>query len=198
MTDRPRILAFDGSLRPGSLNRRLLELAAREVEQAGATVTRLELASLDLPLYDPELEARAGFPDGAVRLKAMLAGHDGFLIASPEHNASVTAALKSALDWASRSAPGEGRFASLARRPAGLLAASPGPLGGARSLAALRAILQELEVLALPEQVVLPRAHAAFAPDGSLADERATAAVRRLARRLVEVAGLLRPAPPLG
>jgi NAD(P)H-dependent FMN reductase len=192
MTDPVRILAFAGSLRPDSLNRKLLELAAREAEQAGAAVTRLDLAELELPLYDPRLESRDGFPAGALRLKAALARHDGFLIASPEHNASVTAALKSALDWASRPAPGEGRFASLAGRPAALLAASPAALGGARSLTALRAILQELEVLALPEQVILPRAHAAFAADGELTDERAAAAVRRVARRLVTAAGLLR------
>ncbi|QQR74809.1 MAG: NAD(P)H-dependent oxidoreductase [Holophagales bacterium] len=191
-----RLLAFHGSLRRASLNGRLLELAAQEAERAGASVTRLALGELALPLYDPNLEEQEGFPSGAIQLKQAMATHDGFLVASPEHNACVTAVLKNSFDWASRALPGERRFASLAGRPAALLAASPGPLGGARSLTALRAILQELEVLAIPEQVVLPRAQAAFSPDGALLDERATAAVRRVVARLIEVATRLRATPP--
>lgn len=196
MADTIRLLAFHGSLRRDSLNGRLLEVAVREAERVGVSVTRLVLGELALPLYDPNLEEREGFPPGAIQLKQAMATHDGFLVASPEHNACVTAVLKNAFDWASRALPGERRFASLAGRPAALLAASPGPLGGARSLTALRAILQELEVLAIPEQVVLPRAQAAFSADGALLDERATAAVGRAVARLVEVALRLRATSP--
>ena len=73
--------------------------------------------------------AASGLPPGAVKFKALLAAHDGLLVASPEYNGSVTAVLKNAIDWATR---GEGN--SMAGRTAALLAASPGPRGGLRGL----------------------------------------------------------------
>ena len=69
-------------------------------EQAGAEVTLLELASLDIPLYNADLEA-LGTPPDVIRLKEILFEHPGWIICSPEYNGSYTALLKNTLDWAS-------------------------------------------------------------------------------------------------
>jgi len=72
------------------------------------------------------------------------------------------------------------------------MGASPGALGGIRSLAVLRACLAGIGVLIIPQQVAFPAAHEAFAEDGSIKDKRRLASVQAMAARLVEVAAKLR------
>jgi chromate reductase len=81
-------------------------------------------------------------------------------------------------------APYRGKVAAMA-------GASPGALGGLRSLTQLRAILQTLNVLVLSEQFALGRAHEAFNADGGLKDAKHQAAMGALAQRLVEVCASL-------
>lgn len=158
-----RLLALSGSMRPGSFNQRLVDLAAAIAAEEGAAVTPLNLADFGLPLFaaDP---ASGEFPAKAAELKALFAAHDGFLIASPEHNGSVSAALKNAIDWASRPTSGEHPVALTAFRGkiAGLMSASPGPFGGLRGLLQLRQILSTVQVLVATEQVCVPFADRAF------------------------------------
>jgi chromate reductase, NAD(P)H dehydrogenase (quinone) len=92
----PKILVMAGSLRAGSHNGRLAALVAKELTLAEADVTRISLADYPLPLLDPDLLATAGPPENAVKLKHMLAAHQGVFIASPEYTASVTPLLKTA------------------------------------------------------------------------------------------------------
>src|SRR6478735_6102428 len=98
----PKIVAFAGSLRTASYNKKLIAIAAEAARAAGAEVTLVDLRDLALPLFDQDIEDATGLPDGAKKFKALLRESDGFLIASPEYNSSVTAALKNAIDWASR------------------------------------------------------------------------------------------------
>ena len=122
-----RILALSGSSRRGSLNQKLLDQAALGAHVAGAEVTSIRLSDFDLPIYDGDREAEHGLPKGAQELKALLAGHQGLLIATPEHNGGYTALLKNALDWMSR----PNGFAS--GKVAASISASPGLLGGVKS-----------------------------------------------------------------
>ena len=94
----PRILAFAGSTRVDSFNKRLVKIAASGAQAAGADVTVLDLREVPLPLYDGDLEARQGLPENAKKLRALLIGHDGLLISSPEYNSSITGVLKNAID----------------------------------------------------------------------------------------------------
>lgn len=178
----PRILALPGTLRKDGVNERLARIAAHAAREAGAEVTTVHLRDYPMPLYDGDLEAAEGLPRGAAEFQAVLRSHDGLLIASGEYNASVPAALKNAIDWASR---GDG--AGFRGKTAALLSASPGGLGGMRALVHLRAILETLGVLVLPDQFALPRAHEAFAPDGSLVDPGHAKSVRHVAGRLSQV-----------
>lgn len=189
----PKIAAFAGSLRAGSFNRKLLTLAADAARAAGAEVTIIDLRELALPLFDEDLEAASGLPEGAKKLKALLRASDGFLIASPEYNSSVTGALKNAIDWASRSeADGEPPLAAYRGKAAALFSASPGALGGLRGLVTLRSILGNIGVLVAPDQVCIGAAHEAFDDAGQLKDARKVKQVTALAQGLVEILRKLR------
>jgi NAD(P)H-dependent FMN reductase len=188
----PKIVAFAGSTRTGSFNKKLVALAAAAAREAGAEVAVVDLRDLALPLFDEDLEAASGLPAGAKEFKAVLRGSDGFLIASPEYNSSVTAALKNAIDWASRTeSDDEPPLAAYRGKAAALFAASPGALGGLRGLVHLRSILGNIGVHVLPDQVCINTAHEAFAEDGSLKDERRAKQVAGLAKALVALAGKL-------
>lgn len=188
---RPKVLAFAGSARADSLNKRLLRVAADAAAAAGAEVTVIDLDDYPMPVYHGDLEAREGVPGNARTLREMFLAHHALLIASPENNASVSALLKNTLDWISRPVDGQNGLVPYQRKVAALCAASPGRLGGARGLAHLRAILERVGVLVLPEQFTLPRAQEAFTPDGALADPRHLASVRGVAGRLVDVSARL-------
>ena len=80
----PRILAFAGSLRKDSYNKKLVAIAVKGARNAGAEVTLIDLADYPLPVFDEDLEAAQGLPENAARLKVVLKDHDGFLIGCPE------------------------------------------------------------------------------------------------------------------
>lgn len=183
----PRILAFGGSLRRDSFNHRLAALAAAGARESGAEVTLVSLRDFPLPVFDEDLEARDGLPENARKLKALFRGHHGLLIASPEYNSSVTAALKNTIDWVSRAeSDDEPALSALSGKTAVICAASPGGLGGLRGLVHLRAILGNLGITVLPDQLAVPGAHSAFAEDGTLTDPKQAARVRALGTTLAQ------------
>ena len=180
----PRILAFAGSLRRESFNKKLVPIAAKAARDAGAEVTLIDLKDFPLPLFDQDLEAEQGMPENGKKLKQLLIDHDGLLIACPEYNSSVTAVLKNAIDWASRPAPGEPPLVAFRGKVATLMSASPGALGGLRALVHVRSILGNIGVIVLPEQIAVPKANEAFKPDGSLVDPKQQVAIERLGTTL--------------
>jgi len=182
----PKILAFAGSTREGSFNKQLLKLAAAAASKAGGDVQVIDLRDFPLPIYDGDLESREGLPENARKLKQLFISHQAILISSPEYNSSVSGVLKNAIDWVSRPAPGEAPLAGFEGKVAGLLSASPGALGGLRGLVQLRAILGNIRVLVLPDQVAVSRANEAFDAEGRLKDPKLQASVEKLAEKLVD------------
>ncbi len=184
----PKILAFAGSTRTGSFNKHLAVQAAEAAREVGAEVTFVDLRDLKIPLFDQDDEAASGLPDGGKTFKSMLLQSDGFLIASPEYNSSITGVLKNAIDWASRSeTDAEPSLAAFRGKAAALFSASPGALGGLRGLVHLRSILGNIGVLTLPDQVCISTAHEAFDSAGKLKDERKAKQVSALAASLVAI-----------
>ncbi len=191
----PRILAFAGSARPGSFNGKLLAAAVGAARELGAEVAPLDLRSLALPLYDAEIEA-AGMPAGALELRRLLATHDGLLLASPEYNGFPTPLLINSLDWVSRVAAADGLpsgLAAMGGKVAGVMSASPGPMGGLRSLGFARQFLHNtLGFLVVPEQFALVQAGKAFDEQGALIDAKQMQGVQRVVASVVRVAGALK------
>jgi chromate reductase len=185
-----KILVIPGSLRTRSYNVRLAALAAKELTLADADVTRISLADYSLPLYDADLEAKAGPPQDAVKLKQMMMGHQGVFIASPEYNASITPLLKNTIDWISRVRErGESPLAAYKDRVFALGSASPGRFGGMRSLLALRQVLEVgCGALVIPDQVSVAQAEHAFDERDNLRDETTAGQLRKVVRRLIDMA----------
>ena len=188
----PKILILPGSLRIGSHNVRLAALAAKELALAEADVTRISLEDYPLPLFDADL-ATSAMPQAAVRLKHMIMAHQGVFITSPEYSASVTPLLKNAIDWVSRVREGgEPSYAAFKNRVFAIGSVTNSGSGGVRSLIALRQILElGCGALVIPEQVAVPRAEQAFDDMDNLKDETAAAAMKAMARRLVELAAVM-------
>ena len=180
-----KILAFSGSLRSGSFNRKLVRIAAQGARDAGADVTEIDLRDMPMPLYDGDIEREQGLPSNAKLFKRLLVEHQGMLISSPEYNSAITAVLKNAIDWASRAEPGDPPLVAFKGKVGGLMSASPGNLGGVRSLAMLRAILSHLGVIVVPTQLGIARANEAFNADGNLQDERQSQTIRSIGAEVV-------------
>ena len=183
----PKILAFAGSTRTQSWNKKLIRVAAASARNAGMDVSLIDLRDFPMPLYDGDLEAGQGVPDSAQALKRIMVEHDGFLIACPEYNSSITAVLKNTIDWVSRPQKDD-PTSGFRGKVVSLLAASPGNLGGIRGLFAVRQILGVLGCIVLPTQFGLARANEAFDENDALRDPAHRKAVDGVT---AELAGVL-------
>jgi NAD(P)H-dependent FMN reductase len=189
----PRILAFAGALRTQSWNKKLIRIGAGVARDAGAEVSLIDLRDYPMPFYDGDIEASDGLPPKARELKALMLAHDAFLLSCPEYNSSISGVLKNTIDWVSRPRPNEP--SAFKGKIAGLLAASPGNLGGVRGLFTVRQVLTTLGVLVVPTHFALSQAANAFGEDGALRDERHRDAVKAVVTELVSVTSALRRAP---
>jgi NAD(P)H-dependent FMN reductase len=176
----PDLLLLAGGIRSGSLNEKLIGCASDVARGLGLGATRLSLSDYRLPLFGAE----------ALALKTMFQRHGAVIIASPEHNGSVTAMLKNALDWMSCPSAEEAPQAYIAfrRKVFGLVSASSSPFGGMRGLSQLRHILTTVQALVVPEQLSVPHAHRAFDEAGGLADPFLGGLLADLVRSVAEVA----------
>ncbi|MFF5015370.1 NADPH-dependent FMN reductase [Streptomyces sp. NPDC001165] len=160
-----RFLVFGAALRADSANARLASLVARLISDTGAAVDLAGMRDFDMPLYDGDMEAGEGLPNGALVLRDRLERSDAFVISSPEYNASVPGVLKNAIDWVSRVRP-----QPFKTKHALLVSASPSLVGGNRGLWALRIPLEHLGTRVYPDMFSVANSYQAFAEDGTLAD----------------------------
>jgi chromate reductase, NAD(P)H dehydrogenase (quinone) len=160
-----RLLVFGASMRTGSMNDRLATLAAKVAEEKGAAVERAKMSDFECPPYDQDVETTDGLPPGARALHDKLQSVDGFVIASPEYNASMPGVLKNTIDWVSRFRP-----QPFNGKQALLMAASPSMSGGKVGLWALRVPLEHLGARVYPDMFALAQAHQAFDSSGRIAD----------------------------
>ena len=151
------ILVFSASQRGESLNTRLARLAADAIERHGATADLASMREFDGPSYDGDVEASDGMPPGPQAFRERLEAAHGFMIASPEYNASMPGVLKNAIDWVSRARP-----QPFNERHGLLVSASPSMVGGNRGLWSLRVPLEHLGARIYPDMFSLAQAHSAF------------------------------------
>jgi chromate reductase len=186
MPTAPRILAFSGSARKESLNKKLLAAVVEATRAAGGEVTLVDLNDLPMPLYHGDLEDASGMPENATKMVRLITEHQGLLIASPEYNSQITPLLKNTIDWCTRADENP-----LIGRAAAVVSASPGAFGGIRSMTMARQLLTHLGCHVIPVQCILPHADKAFDDKGALKEERVAKSVRAVATELVRVAGKL-------
>ncbi len=183
----PKILAFAGSLRRDSYNKKLVKIAVKGAEEAGAQVTLIDLKDYPLPVYDQDIEDSTGIPENALKLKKLMLDNDGFLISDPEYNSSMSAAFKNVIDWVSRPASKEEKYlCAFIDKVVVLMSASPGNLGGLRGLVHVRAMFGNIFSLVLPKQKCINNAMEAFDVGGNLKDPKQQKEVMDLGKGLAE------------
>lgn len=190
-----RLLVIAASQRQGSFNRQLAAVVAAQAQAAGAEATQFDLRALGLPVYDGDLEAASGVPAATATLRSALLASDALVVVTPEYNGFPTPLFINAFDWLSRLPAADGQPSGLqatAGKPVALLSASPGPLGGLRSLNYVRQYLQmAFAMLVQPQQHALGRAGEAFDEAGALKDARTAAAVQGVVQALLALTGAL-------
>lgn len=185
MDYQPKILAFAGSLRKESFNKKLIKIGVRGAEEAGAKVTLIDLKDYPLPIYDQDIEDGQGIPDNAMKLKELFLSHEGFLISAPEYNSGITGVLKNTIDWVSRPTANEKVYlCCFIDKVVTLMSASPGQLGGLRGLVQVRSIFSNIYSIVLPHQKSISLADQAFASDDNLKDPKHQEDILNLGRGL--------------
>lgn len=186
MSNKPKILALAGSTRENSFNKKLIKIAVQGALAAGADVSLIDLRDYPMPLYDGDLEANAGIPDMARKLRNLMTEQDGFLIASPEYNSSISGHFKNAIDWVSRPDKEVPSLIAFRGKLAAIMSASPGSLGGLRGLAHLRDILENIFVMVIPDQLTINNAQEAFA-ENEIKDSKHQTAALALGEKLTKL-----------
>lgn len=182
---RVKILGISGSGRKGSYNTALLEEAKKLVPE-GVTLEIHDVSNL--PLFNQDLEKT--MPPSVKEFKRQIREADAILFASPEHNYTVTAVLKNAIEWGNRP-PGD---ASWEGKPAAIISASSGPRGGARAQLHLRQIMVDLNMHPINRPLVLvANADEKFDANMKLTDRQIIESLRNLLIQLVEWTIRLRP-----
>lgn len=174
-----KVLAFAGSTRGDSINKKLVKEAARIAQEMGATVKLIDLKDYPMPLYEGDLEAAEGVPFAAKQLKEIIDENQIILIASPEYNGAYSPLLKNTLDWLSR------MQGALNGKTVIIMSSSPGKLGGARGLVLLKALLEELGAKVVSNQVSVPNGYQAFDQAGHLKDLKWEEALRQAIRPVI-------------
>jgi len=165
-----KILAFAGSTRIESYNKKLVHEAAAIAREMGAKVTYIDLRDYPIPFYDGDLEAEDGMPANASYIRQLMIESDGIIIASPEYNGSLSGVLKNVIDWASRKEDATYSNSAFKAKTFAIMSTSPGGGGGARGLKHLRNILENLGGNVVSLEVSVPKAHEVFDSKGNLND----------------------------
>jgi NAD(P)H-dependent FMN reductase len=177
-----RVAVLGASLRKQSFNVRLAALAARMAATHGAEVRTVGFGDLTVPPLDTDALETDGVPEGARRFGDLLTETDGFVIAAPEYNYSVSGVLKNLIDWTSRIRPWP-----FTGRNGLLLSASTGAVGGVRGLWALRVPLEGLGAHVYPDMFPLAYAETALTADDDLADSALRERLDRLVGAFVDL-----------
>ena len=159
---KPHIAIVVGSNRRDSINRKLAQaLAKLGADKFDASIVRID----DLPMFNQDNEGN--LPAEVVRFKGEVAKADAILIVTPEHDRSIPAVLKNAVDWGARPY-GKNSWTG---KPTFITGTSPGAIGSAIAQQHLRSVMVSMGVILQGGE-----AYITFKPDlvdanGNIGDE---------------------------
>jgi len=162
---RHKIAILAGSLRKDSFNRKIARsICAIEHDRLDCSIVPIG----DLPLYNQDYDGTPDEPASYARFRASIAEADGVLFVSPEYNRGIPGVLKNAIDVGSRPY-GQSVFN---RKPAAIVSASPGGIGGFGANHQIRqsCVFLNMPVMQHPEAYLGRVNDDSFGPDGLLAD----------------------------
>ena len=171
-----KIAIIVGSLREGSINRKV----ARSI--CGLRNDNLDCSMIeigDLPLYNQDYDALPEQPPPYVRFREQIGSADGVLFCSPEYNRGIPGVLKNAIDVGSRPY-GKSVWD---KKPAAIVTASPGSIGGFGSNHQIRqaCVFLNMPVMQQPEAYLGHVSDDSFDGDGCLKEGPLKELVTKLA-----------------
>jgi NAD(P)H-dependent FMN reductase len=161
-----KIMLMAASTRKESVNKKLIQLVSKILEQQGVSVNLVDFADYAIPLYDGDMNESLGLPQNAKNFIDDMQRADGLILSVPEYNFSIPGTLKNLIDWVSRANP-----QPWAGQQIMLASASPSLVGGNRGLWATRIPLEACGSFVYPDMFSLANAYQAFKADGSLVDD---------------------------
>lgn len=173
----PYIVAVGGTLRANSSTERAMRHVLNAAQRAGARTKLISGASLQLPLYQPEILERS---EAARELVAQLALADGIILGSPGYHGGISGLVKNALDYAEDLRSNVRPYFS--GRAVGCIATAGGWPGAVNTLGALRDIVHALRGWPSPLGAAINAAEHVFDEDG-------VCLVPRVAQTLDMIAG---------
>ncbi len=179
-----KILAFSGSTRKDSYNKKLLQKAISFLPK-NVTVTLIDLKDYPMPFYDGDFEMENGVPESAKKLRNLMSSCDGFIISTPEYNGAISAVLKNAIDWTSRADGKTPMLSAYKGKVALLLSTSLGKFGGVRSLSMLRSILEYIGTAVVPEDIAIPFASKVFDGERENIEEKDKSLIKQGCENLI-------------
>jgi chromate reductase, NAD(P)H dehydrogenase (quinone) len=162
-----KIAILVGSLRADSINRKIARsICAIEHDRLDCSIVAIG----DLPLYNQDYDGSPDEPQAYARFRQAIAAADGVLFVSPEYNRGMPGVLKNAIDVGSRPY-GQSVWN---RKPAAIVTASPGAIGGFGSNHQIRqsCVFLNMPVMQHPEAYLSSISDDSFGPDGLLAEGR--------------------------
>jgi chromate reductase, NAD(P)H dehydrogenase (quinone) len=181
----PTLAVIVGSNRRGSINRKLAQAIAR-LAAGRFDVKFLQID--DLPMFSQDLEASVPAP--VTRLKKEIEQADALLVVTPEHNRSIPAVLKNAIDWAGRPYGQNSWNGKLVM----ITGTTPGAIGTALAQQHLRVVLGILGALVLGGEAYITFKPALIDDAGNIADETTAVFLEGFVDKLASTAARLAPA----
>ena len=171
-----KIAIIVGSLREGSINRKVARSMCA-IRNDNLDCSMVEIG--DLPLYNQDYDGSPDEPPQFRRFRDQIAAADGVLFCSPEYNRGIPGVLKNAIDVGSRPY-GKSVFA---RKPAAIITASPGSIGGFGANHQIRqaCVFLDMPVMQQPEAYLGHVSDDSFDADGKLKDGPLKELIEKLA-----------------
>lgn len=178
-----KVLIFSGSLRQGAFSKSIAKTLEHIAKECGLHPTYIELNDYPMPLLNQDDAHYTKFPEVVKNFRSEIAKHDGWIIVTPEHNYSIPAALKNAIDWASRSGSEQEPLCALFKlRPILLISSSIGAFAGIRAKMHLDTILHNVGALVYPKTKSFPDASSLFDDKGNFKDKKHEEALKTLVK----------------
>lgn len=175
-----KVVAICGSLRKNSYTRLALQIALQGATENGADVKLIDLRDYNLVFFG---QVEPGeYPEDVFKLRREVKQAQGIILGTPEYHASLSGALKNALDLMS--------FDEFEGKMIGLVGISGGSMGAINALNSLRNIGRNLHAWVLPQQVSIPEVQKAFDKSGNLLDENLTERLLEIGRLIAKFAAL--------
>ncbi|SDG23128.1 NADPH-dependent FMN reductase [Pelagibacterium luteolum] len=174
----PTALTLCGSIRQGSVNKKLQNIMDARLAEAGVDVNSISLADFEMPIFNEDLEADHT-PETARQLAELFRTHDIVFIATPEYNGGLPPLVVNTIAWLSRQKPSPFRHAIF-----GIGGVSSGKYGTIWAQSHLRDTLSKIGTLVVPTLLGIGPDSTAFAEDGSFTEKSVNGKIDQMIKEL--------------